>query len=175
MDKMKAFAAAKKAVMFAIKNRGTIQKVAASEVFHPEPPRSVNSCDRLLLPVILKDFPDFDVTTAKAAVRKALDEKYSHQKGYTLHRIVIADYLRTAQKTVVFQASFANKDGAKIAQRRVILHYSYLMPQSDHTVAANCPNCGGALGYGEMECGFCGTRVANPLGQSWQFTEFRED
>lgn len=164
-----------KLIHYVIRNPGIIKKIASAEVFHPEPPRSVSGCDRLLLPVIVKDFPDFDVTTAKETVKQALREKYGSQPGYTLHKVVISEYLRTAQKTVVFQAAFATKDAMTVRQRRVILHYTYLMPKSDQTLAANCPNCGGALGYGEVECSFCGSRVANPLGSSWQFTEIRED
>lgn len=175
MRNIQASGLAKKLIWYVIKNPGIVKKVASSEVFHPEPPRSVNSCDRMVLPSILKDFPDFDVTTAKDTVRQALTEKYGREEGYTLHKIVISDYLRTAQKTVVFQAAFATKDGIKKVQRRVILHYTYLMPNSNHVIAANCPNCGGALGYGDVECGFCNTRVANPLGYSWKFTEIRED
>ena len=166
---------ARKLIRFAIQNRGILQQVASSEVFHPEPPRSVNSCDRLVLPQIMRDFPDFEVTTAKDTVRQVLSEKYGSEKGYALHKIVISDYLRTAQKTIVFQAAFATKDGLKTVQRRVILHYSYLLPQSDQAIAANCPNCGGALGFGDIECAFCNSRVVNPLGNSWQFTEIRED
>lgn len=164
-----------KLVRLVYQNRDMIQKIASSEVFHPEPPRSVSSCDRLILPQILKDFPDFDVTTAKKTVKQALQEKFGSQKGYVLHKVVISEYLRTAQKTIVFQAAFATKEGAVMRQRRMILHYTYLLPNADNTIAANCPNCAGALGYGVTECPFCGSRVANPLGNSWQFTEFRED
>lgn len=166
---------AKKLIRYVIQNPGVVKKVASSEVFHPEPPRSVSGCDRLVLPVILKDFPDFDVTTAKDTVKQALQEKYGREKGYTLHRIVISEYLRTAQKTVVFQAAFATKDGATVHQRRVILHYTYLMPKSDQAVAANCPNCGGALGFGVTDCPYCGSRVTNVMKNTWKFTALREN
>ena len=38
-------------------------------------PRSLNGCDSLVIPQILKDFPDFDVNLMKTYARKYLKEK----------------------------------------------------------------------------------------------------
>lgn len=144
--------------------------------FTEAPARSLNGCDRLLLPQITRDFPDFDPNQVKILCRQFLRERYGSDKGFTVHKVVISQYLRHgAQKTVVLQAAFSTGSGTKLRQRRAHLHYTYLLPGSSAIVAANCPNCGGALGYGVTVCPYCDSRVATPMGSTWQFTELTED
>lgn len=143
---------------------------------HLETPRSLNGCDTLLMPQILKDFPDFDADLAKTYVRDVLRERFGHLEGFTIHKVVIARYLRSAaQRTIVFQAATCYRENKQTVQKRHDLHYTHLLSSaSDCAVAANCPNCGGAIGYGVSTCPYCGSRVANVLGNSWKFTEVRE-
>lgn len=138
-------------------------------------PRSLNGCDRLLLPKILKDFPDFDIHTAKSYAKDFLREKLGGREGFTIYNVVISQYLPTgAQKIIVFQAAVSYRENGSLLQKRYDMRYSYQLSGSSETVAANCPNCGGALGYGVTVCPFCDSRVASPLGNSWNFTEFEE-
>ena len=138
-------------------------------------PRSLNGCDSLLLPQILKDFPDFDIHLAKNYLRQTLTERFGHKPGFRLHNTAIARYLPSgAQKTIVFQAALSWQENGKTQQKRYDIHYTYLLTGSDETVAANCPNCGGALGYGETDCPYCGSRISSILGNTWQFTQFLE-
>lgn len=138
-------------------------------------PRSLSGCDSLLLPQILRDFPDFDVNLAKTYARSHLKKTLSGKEDLTIHNIVIARYLPSAaQKTILLQAAVSFRESGKICQKRYDLSYCYLLPGSDASIAANCPNCGGALGYGVSQCPYCGSRVANALGNSWEFTEMKE-
>lgn len=138
-------------------------------------PRSLNGCDSLLMPKILQDFPDFDKTLALTYIRDHLRKRYGSNPAFAVHRIVIARYLPSAvQKTIVFQAAVSWKDSEQILQKRFDIHYTYLLASSDDTVAANCPNCGGALGYGITVCPYCGSRVAQVLGNTWQVTQILE-
>lgn len=151
---------------------GTLKEIDTS---HLDTPRSLNGCDSLLLPQILKDFPDFDVTLAKTYVRNKLREQFGHQQGFKIHNVVIARYLRAAsQRTIVFQAAACHRENSKTVQTRYDLHYTHLLSSASDSVAANCPNCGGALGYGVTACPYCGSRVANVLGNTWTFTEVSE-
>lgn len=138
-------------------------------------PLSLNGCDTLLMPQILRDFPDFDVSLAKTYVRDYLKEKLRDQEDLTIYNVVIARYLTsTVQKTIVFQAAVSYRAGGEKKQVRYDLHYSHKLTSIGASVAANCPNCGGAMGYGVTVCPYCGSRVANVLGNTWQFTEMRE-
>lgn len=136
-------------------------------------PRSLNGCDSLLQPRILADFPDFDFNLAKTYVRKALADKCAGMQDFTIYKVVIARYLSSqAQKTIVYQAAASRMEGGRKKQLRFEMDYTYLLGGS--SVAANCPNCGGALGFGITQCPYCNSRVANALGNTWQFTQIRE-
>lgn len=140
-----------------------------------ETPRSLNACDSLLLPRILQDFPDFDPTLAKTYVRRYLEDRFVHRDGFTLHAVAMASYLPSGlQKTIVYQAAVSWLEKGKRNQKRFDIHYSYVVESADPTVAANCPNCGAALGYGVTECDYCGSRVAAVLGNTWKFTQITE-
>lgn len=142
---------------------------------HLDTPRSLNGCDTLLLPQILKDFPDFDASLAKTYARNVLRERFGHQQSFTIHNVVISKYLRSAaQRTIVFQAATCHRENSETVQKRYDLHYTHLLSAQTDSVAANCPNCGGALGYGITTCPYCGSRVANVLGNAWKFTEVLE-
>lgn len=139
------------------------------------PPRSVNGCDRLVIPQILKDFPDFDPTLVKTYARDYLKQQLSAFHDLQIHNVVFTRYLPSAsQKTIVFQAAVSHRKSGKTLQLRYDLHYTYLIATGDENVAANCPNCGGTLGYGDTVCPYCNSRVVNVMGNTWKFTELQE-
>lgn len=152
-----------------------LEALAEIDTEADETPRSLNGCDTLLLPQILKDFPDFDVNLVKTYARDYIKENLKAKESLTIHNVVLARYLPSAaQKTIVMQAAVSYRENGKTCQMRYDLDYTFLLDQSCLSVAANCPNCGGALGYGVRECPYCGSRVANVLGNTWEFTEMRE-
>ena len=59
-------------------------------------------------------------------------------------------------------------------QKRYDLHYSYILHSHEPSVAANCPNCGGALQLGATHCPYCNCRIVNVLGNTWAFTQLTE-
>ena len=138
-------------------------------------PRSLNGCDKFLLPQILKDFPDFDVGLAKTYAREALAKKLRSKEDVHIYNVVIANYRSSSlQKTIIFQAAVAYREKGERLQKRFDMHYTYLLAGTAENVAANCPNCGGVLVYGQTQCSYCGSRVANILGNTWEFTEIKE-
>lgn len=140
-----------------------------------ESPRSLSGCDTLLMPQILQDFPDFDANHAKILVKDYLAAQLSGKPGLLIHNVVIARYLpSSAQKTILFQAAVSWMENGRRVQKRFELHYTYLLTGSDGVIAANCPNCGGALGYGVTVCPYCDSRVASVMGNVWQFTHLEE-
>lgn len=152
-----------------------LESLSALDLQTQQAPRSLNGCDTLLIPRILADFPDFDPVLAKTYVRSLLKEKFGSRNGFTIHNVVMARYLPSAvQKTIVFQAAVSWLEDGNRVQKRFDIHYGYLLTGTDAAVAANCPNCGGALGYGVRECPYCGSRVAGVMGNSWAFTEIQE-
>ena len=152
-----------------------LQALSEIESIEDNTPRSLNGCDTLLIPQILRDFPDFDVNLAKTYVRDYLKEQLRGKSGITIYNVVISKYLRSeSQKTIVFQAAVSFLENGERSQKPFELDYTHILSAQTSSVAANCPNCGGALGFGVVNCPFCGSRVANVLGNSWEFTEIRE-
>ena len=138
------------------------------------PPRSLNACEGSVLPQVLRDFPDFDIGLTKERVQEYLRKELGDHLGFQIHRVVLSAYKKDSiQRTLVFQAAISWQDGRRL-QKRYDIHYTYALPQGLPAVAASCPNCGGNLGFGDLECPYCGTRVVNPLKQSWAFTRLRE-
>lgn len=139
-----------------------------------DPPRSLNACEGSVLPQVLRDFPDFDIGLTKGQVQDYLKKELGRHSGFSIHRVVLSAYEKdSVQRSLVFQAAVSWLDGKRL-QKRYDIHYTYTLPQGAASVAASCPNCGGNLGFGDLECPYCGTRVVNPLKQSWAFTRLQE-
>ena len=139
------------------------------------PPRSLSGLEPTLLPLIRRDFPDFDPTQAKNRARDHLRKSLGKKRDLQIHNVVIHNYLHdSVERTLVYQAAVSWKSGSLRDQKRYDLYETYLLPQGEGTVAANCPNCGATLGFGAVQCEYCGSRVANPMGQQWRFTQVLE-
>ena len=152
------------------------QGLKQADTAHLQSPRSLNGLDSLLLPKILADFPDFDHNLALTYAREYLAEQLNGLENMTIHRIVLAKYLRSlSQKTIVMQAAVSCTENGRPSQKRFELDYTYILDQGCEHIAANCPNCGGALGFGETDCPYCGSRVANVMRNTWKFTALREN
>ena len=140
-------------------------------------PRSLSGCDSILLPQILRDFPDFDINLAKNYGRDALRQHLSDKGGLRIHNIVLFRYLRSlSQKTIVMQASAEYSENGRKVQKRYDLSYSYVLQGQGGApeTAASCPHCGGAIGFGQTECPYCGSRLAVAMLGAWEFTQIQE-
>ena len=138
------------------------------------PPRSLNACEGSVLPRILEDFPDFDLNLVKTYARDYIEQQLADKDGLVIHNVVLSQYMTASvQRAVVLQAAVSWMEEAKL-QKRFDLTYTYKLSDGKTAVGANCPNCGATIGYGQRECPYCGSRVINALGQSWEFTELRE-
>ncbi len=140
-------------------------------------PRSLSGCDSILLPQILRDFPDFDINLAKSYGRDALRQHLSDKGGLRIHNIVLFRYLRSlSQKTIVMQAAAEYLENGRKVQKRYDLSYSYVLQGQGGApeTAASCPHCGGAIGFGQTECPYCGSRLAVAMLGAWEFTQIQE-
>lgn len=156
-------------------NADILEVISELDTEAEQTPRSLSGCDSLLLPKILEDFPDYDVVYAKTCVREYLKARFQECQDFQIHNVVISRYLPSAaQKTIVFQAAVSWLEEGRRYQKRYELNHTFLLDQDALSIAANCPNCGGAMGYGMQECPYCGSRVANVLGNTWKLTELIE-
>lgn len=141
----------------------------------PEEPRSLNRCDSILIPQIMRDFPDFAPERAKNIFRGLVKKHYANAPDFTVYAVGMSQYLRAAlHKTIVMQAACSYTRNGKKVQIRVEADYIYSVHTDDETIASNCPNCGGAIGYGEVNCPYCGSHVSNVMANTWEFKNIRE-
>lgn len=149
---------------------GLLQQVQMDE----DQPKSLSGADSIYLPRILEDFPDFNPTLAKTYVKKRLQEELKGHDALKIYQVVVSRYLRAqTEKTIVYQAALSYMEQSHTIQERYCLHYSNLVTRNKGTtVAANCPNCGAPVPQmGKKACEFCGSRLVNVLGNTWEFTE----
>lgn len=140
-------------------------------------PRSLNGCDSILLPQILEDFPDFDPALAKTYARDALRAHLADKHELYIHNVVFARYERSnVVKTIVMQAALQYRENGRMQQKRYNLNYAYTVQGEggDHTAAANCPNCGGVIAFGQTHCTYCGSLLVGVMKGAWEVTEIRE-
>lgn len=140
-------------------------------------PRSLSGCDSILLPQILRDFPDFDVNLAKNYGKDALREYLAGKEGLKIHNIVLCRYLPTrSQKTILMQAAAEYLINGRRTQKRYDLSYSYVLQGQGGSpeAAASCPHCGGVIGFGQTQCPYCGSRLAVSMLGAWEFTQIQE-
>ncbi len=153
------------------------EAVRQQDALEQTTPKSLNGMDSVFLPKILQDFPDFDITLAKTNVKNKLSEMLGDKAEMRIHGVVISNYIRSnLEKTIVFQSALQYRDNGRLCQKRYVLHYAFILDgDSGDTIAANCPNCGGAVtSTSQKNCEFCGSRLVNVLGNTWEFTEVRE-
>lgn len=140
-------------------------------------PKSLSGMDAVYLPQIMEDFPDFNPSYAKSKVKAKLRETLKNKSELAIHNVVIAGYDRgSVEKTIRYQAALQYKENGRTVQKRYNLSYSFLLPTGDGaTIAANCPNCGGAIASSTQKvCEYCDSRIVNVMGNTWDFTEVYE-
>lgn len=151
---------------------GLVSEIKDAEIREEETPKSLNAMDNLLLPQVLRDFPEYSREVIESRVRRDARLYYeSGAKGRCLlnegaafslrdslklpegvaggiivHRIALAGYDRKGRdKIITYQASvqYDGRDG-RHCQRRLVLKYiaAYSADPTDNIEVIKCPNCG---------------------------------
>ena len=139
-----------------------------------ERPRSLPNMESLILPRILKDYPGFDLAMAKNAVKDQLTKIYGGRPEFMIHNVVLTEYrTNRVKKAVIFQAALCYRS-QKLVQKKVEVTMEFQCVEGHVNPAINCPNCGATLGFGDLECKYCGTRINDRRDQEWAFPSIRE-
>ncbi len=153
------------------------EAIEQQETLEETTPKSLSGMDSVFLPKILADFPDFNPDIAKTNVKNKLLEVLKGKQEIKIHGVVINNYIKTSvERVIYYQAALQYRENGRLTQRRYCLHYAFLLDtDSGDTIAANCPNCGGAVNNTNQKvCEFCGSRLVNVLSNTWEFTEVYE-
>lgn len=162
-------------------SHGAVKKVLSAleetnDTDGDDTPKSLSGGDSLYLPMILKDFPDFDLRTAKKTVEQRIREELSSFEGVRLHRTIISGYDHTNTESFIeFQSAVEYLENGKKRQKRYVTDYSFLLTGDRGTRSAVCPHCGAEISsLHARKCDYCGSLLVNILGNEWRITSFCE-
>ena len=139
-----------------------------------EKPKSLPTMENLILPQILKELPGFDLAMAKNQVRDHLMETYGGMGDFQIHNIVLAEYRHMSCKNVVVFYAAVCWRKQRLVQKRLSVSMEYQQVNGKLNPAINCPNCGATLGFHDLTCKYCGTRINDRRDQEWAFASIKE-
>ena len=120
----------------------------------------------MVLPQILKDFPDFDLESAKFQAESYIKARYGSHSGFRILQLVLKGYRKDSKKkTVIFEASLSWQE-KKTAYRRV-----EVLMETEASSGQLCTSCGEPLQPGDRHCRNCGA-ATSPV--RWDFTKIKE-
>ena len=149
----------------------------------PEHPRLISNMNRIYLPMIEKDFPDFDWDEIRRMLESEIKDNYADRKGFDIDETVISRYEKSGQKRLIScesAASYTEEDGSTkyICIQSVL---SYLNSKKldnngeEQPRTLTCQNCGATLtrtAVGEVVCEYCGAIVVGE--KLWTVTSIKE-
>ena len=139
-----------------------------------ERPKSLPNIESMILPQVLRDFPDFDLSMAKNQVKDTLEKQYIRQPGFRIHNIALVEYrTRSMKHSLVFQASVCWRE-QRLLQKKLEVCMEFQVVHDRKNPAITCPNCGATLGFQDLECKYCGTRINDARDQEWAFASVKE-
>ncbi len=168
-----------------------IDMVREAEVQYDTTPKSISGGDRIYLPKILRDYPDFDVEKAKAEVEKTISlifhdierlegnalisaqKLITHYSGnitaLKIHNTAISNYIKSKESaTIKFQTAFEIKENDKLNQERYETEYALFFKSNDEVVSFSCENCGAPLSsLNNKTCAYCGNSIAFMQERVW--------
>ena len=157
-------------------------------------PRSLAGMDRLCLPQIAKDFPEFNWSEWKAQIetelRKKLEKEY--QKVH-IHRTVISRYQKEKglcrilcesaveyekmteyEKTPEMQSELHSNLIQTVYETELVYVYEDTKT-AGAAVSLICPNCGAPIQkLGLKKCEYCGSVLEVQNKKAWRLLEMRE-
>jgi hypothetical protein len=150
--------------------------------FTPEPehPRLVSNMNKIYLPKILKDFPEFNWEEMKQTVNKAVEDKYSDNGEFEIEQTVISRYEKLGQaKNIYCESQIKRTDGEETKYGCVQSTLSYTSANNTENVGEvltlKCENCGANLtrtASGEVVCEYCGGLTSG--AKIWRITDIFE-
>jgi len=147
-------------------------------VSEPEHPRLVSNMNRIYLPKIEKDFPEFNWDEIKLMLEKEIREKFDEKQDFEIEETVISRYEKSGQKARISCESAASYNDGEMTRYfaiQSVLSYLNSKTLDGGPQALTCPRCSAPLTRkpdGEIVCEFCETVVVGE--KMWTVTEIKE-
>ncbi|HAQ63845.1 MAG TPA: hypothetical protein DCR23_05220 [Ruminococcaceae bacterium] len=150
-------------------------------ISEPEHPKLVSNMNRIYLPKIEKDFPDFNWDEIRRMIEKEITDKFSEKQNFEIDETAVSRYEKSGQNrkiTCETAASYDDGEMKKYTCIQTLLSYinsKSLDGEQAGPQALICPSCGAPLtrfDNGDVRCEFCSTVVVGE--KIWQITEIKE-
>ncbi len=149
-----------------------------AELEAQQTPRSLAGMDSVYLPMIMKDFPEFNIDVAKNHIRQELKKYLASKQSVKIHNVVIRNYRKhKLESVIVMQASAEYIEKSRKWQKRYDFNYIYALVGSTETtkIGAVCPCCGGPVSdTSKANCEYCGARMFDFIERNWEVKDIRE-
>ena len=137
-------------------------------------PKALANMESMVLPQVLREFPDFDPGKARQDVREFLLKNCGNRPGFQVHEVVLNDYRKQVKKReLVFEAS-VSWQRKKTVLGRMDVFMECSLPDPERVSAVSCPNCGGEIKSSDVYCSFCGSKLAEKPEPQWAVYKVRE-
>lgn len=157
---------------------------AASQGFDSDQgaaPRKISNMNKIYLPLIEKDFRNFNWGEVKRLIESEIKAKYAEKKNFTINETAVSRYEKSgssfvirAQSSVTYGAD-ADKTHAVVETELSYIDYGKIEDNEKGIHALNCPNCGAPLtrnAAGELFCEYCSALTTGQ--KDWQITDIKE-
>lgn len=147
-------------------------------VSEPEHPRLISNMNRIYLPQIERDFPEFNWDEIKLILEKEIVEKFGDRTDFEIEETVISRYEKSGQKYRISCETAASFDDGELTRHfciQSVLCYLNSKTADGGPQALTCPRCSAPLTRrpdGEIVCEFCDTVVVGT--KLWTVTEIKE-
>ncbi len=149
----------------------------------PDHPRLVSNMNKIYLPKIEADFPEFDWNETKRMIEAEIKKRFEDKKGLEIDETVISRYEKSGNHRIIRTESAASYLGEDDSKKYTVFltELSFINTKkldkdgNEEPRALTCPRCGAPLvraANGDVVCEFCETIVVGE--KVWQITEIKE-
>lgn len=147
-------------------------------VSEPEHPRLISNMNRIYLPKIEKDFPEFNWDEIKLMLEEEIRQKFDDKQDFEIEETVISRYEKSGQKARISCETAAEYNDGEMTRHfciQSVLAYLNSKTGEEGARALTCPRCSAPLTRrpdGEIVCEFCDTVIVGE--KMWTVTEIKE-
>ena len=136
----------------------------------PRIPKSLANMEKMTLPQVRRDLPDFDPDAIKETIRNHLLGLYGEKENFRIPVLALRDYKKQPHKKILtYEAALCWKEKKEL-QKRV----SVSVTGEEETPLSACPSCGAAVFPEDRCCSGCGKKLPKGNAVRWTISSVKE-
>ena len=136
----------------------------------PRIPKSLGNMEKMLLPQVRRDLPDFDPEAMKETIRNHLLGLYGDKENFQILVLALRDYQKQPHKKLLtYEAALCWKEKKPIEKR-----VSVSVVGEEASPRSVCPDCGAAVSPEDYCCSGCGRKLSKENAVHWAISSVKE-